>query len=215
MERWIAVVVGVILGAGCQGEPVEAVGSDAALDVGQPADARDDVDDPAESGDARAVDDGASSSDSAGATETATGERTAIEFPSSTSTARNATNGMTGSPFAIGYCRTAGDYVEELFSRAGAARRLILDVPIRDGTSGCGIGATHKFAVLVGSTKVGELSFVGSGGGVEKRLKNDFAFGPIEPNLAGKLRIRIEAATTVCVGGGTWGWLAGGSGAIE
>ena len=61
----------------------------------------------------------------------------------------------------------------------------------------------------VNGTFVGSFSYKGGTGGAVP-ITQSFSFGAITPP-AGKVTFRVTGNTTVCPGGGTWGFNTGGS----
>jgi hypothetical protein len=136
-------------------------------------------------------------------------EHTIVELPGEGAFGFNGTSGATGDPTAIGYSRMAGDYMEELFKRLTTMRKLHVEVVIDDQTQGCAKGSTNVFTVNINGKNVGSLSFITGSTVGERTLTGDFS-ASIDPSGVVGGKVRIEAASTVCVGGGSWQWRKGG-----
>ena len=103
----------------------------------------------------------------------------------------------------------SGASVEETFPRPVAATSLAVDLRMSDRTNGnCG-GGPLSWNVLVNGTVVGNYSY-NSGQGGEVPIQKTFTFASIAP-IDGQFTLRIVATSTVCSGGGSWNWIAGGS----
>ncbi|MBL8715061.1 MAG: hypothetical protein JNL79_03650 [Myxococcales bacterium] len=133
---------------------------------------------------------------------------TTVPFPNTTSTTSSGTLGAGGG----GMYFTTGSFVEERLARVAPVSKLDLAIKMSDATSGCGLSATHTWAVKVNGTTVGSYSWVGGAGGAssDKTIKQTYTFASIAP-VTGQITVRLEATTTVCSGGGSWNWYPGGT----
>jgi hypothetical protein len=132
---------------------------------------------------------------------------TTVVFPSSMLTV-----GVTPSGLLMGqlYFR-AGDFVEETFVRAATTTAIDMNFQIRDLTAGCAVGQPLSWNVLVNSAIVGSFTFSGGSGMGLRTITRTFAV----PAMSGSLRLRIQATTTVCSGGSSWSFVAGGSAVLR
>ena len=131
-----------------------------------------------------------------------------VVFPATTSTTRTGTLGAGG----WGWFQT-GDYVQSAFARTESIRQLSLNFLMSDATSGCAVGTTLTWAVKVNGTQVGTYSWTGGQATGDKTLAPTFGFAPMAP-VSGTFTLRLEALTTVCSGGGSWNWKAGGTATV-
>ncbi len=125
-----------------------------------------------------------------------------------------ATSDPVGGPGGAGTLNTGitryrmGDFVESSRTTAFAVSRIDLDFQMSDNTAGCAVGQALSWNVSVNGVVVGSYGFAGGSGASTHRVIQGFAFAPVP---AGTLTVRMEAATTVCPGGGSWGWTPGGT----
>ncbi len=139
---------------------------------------------------------------------------TTVTFPSTASTTYGTYPGS-GTLGAGGGARfyVSGDYVQESFSRATAATKLTVNFRMSDNTSSyCTVG-TLTWNVLVNGTVVGSYSWLGGSGG-DKTIAQTYSFASIAP-VSGKFTLRYQATRTVCSGGGSWNWYAGGTATLQ
>lgn len=118
-------------------------------------------------------------------------------------------------PFKLGYCMSKGDYIDQGFARTASMSKATVTLRIDDQTNGCSAGSTHRFDVVLDSVKIGQLAWttplVGTAG--VRTLSNAFTFASRAPSAAPS--ITIQAAESVCSGGGSWQWRSGGSVTIQ
>jgi hypothetical protein len=105
-----------------------------------------------------------------------------------------------------------GDFVQETFSRATPFSRLDVSFQMSDSTSGCAVGQPLSWNVLVNGTIVGTYGFAGGTRVDPRTITSSYTFAP-QP--AGPVTIRYEATSTVCPGGLSWNWVAGGSATLR
>ena len=133
-----------------------------------------------------------------------------VTFPSTSSSlggpAGTVPLGTTGARF-----RT-GDYVQEAFTRTTATSRLDLNFQMADLTSGCAVGQSLTWNVLVNGIVVGTYGFAGGSGVNPRTITGTYTFAS---QAAGSTTIRLEATSTVCSGGSSWNWIAGGTATLR
>lgn len=149
---------------------------------------------------------------------------TTVTFPSTTSTTVHPSDGFSA-PLGAGGGRAfsvAGDYVQQAFSRTAAITKLTVNFKMADGThSYCGVG-TLNWNVYINGTVIGSYSWIGGTVpyspsppmGPDQTISKTIAFASIAP-VGGTFTIRLQAATTVCAGGGAWNWFPGGTFTLE
>jgi hypothetical protein len=144
---------------------------------------------------------------------------TSVTFPTSAARVCSASGSCAtlGSGGGGRYFRR-GDYLEETIRLAGTGTlsRLSLAFEMSDYTTGCAVGATHSFNVMVAGRSVGFYSFVTAASPALRRtISERYAFAGTPASGAGAARdeytIRITAASTVCSGGSSWNWFPGGT----
>jgi hypothetical protein len=125
---------------------------------------------------------------------------TTVTFPSNSS---SASKGNISS-----YYWVAGEYVQESFARSAPVKQLDLSFTMTDSTSTyCSGMVTLFWNVKVNGTTVGSYSWpLGTGVGTHT-ISQTYTFAPI--STGGTATLRIEAASTVCGGGGAWKWNVG------
>jgi len=131
---------------------------------------------------------------------------TSVTFPSTTSKLYIMPGGTT-TTLGAGGCGsywTAGTYVEEIFDRKAVFSKIDLSTKISDCTGGCGTTPYYYFYVYVNGTYVGSFSYKGGTGGAPP-ISQTLTFAPVTPP-GGKVTLKITGQTTVCSGGGTWGF---------
>lgn len=128
---------------------------------------------------------------------------TAVTFPSAGSTIGVSPSGLLGSGGAAKLFHTAGDFIEESFSRSWPTSQLEVQFNMHDATK-CG---TVSWDVRVNGTSVGSFSWVGGTTASDKPVYQRLNFAPIAP-VGGKFTIRFVAnsSSTTCF----WSWIPGG-----
>jgi hypothetical protein len=136
-------------------------------------------------------------------------------FPTAGATVSNGTATTLG---AIGGTRyyTVGNFLEETVTFAGRSSigGLRLQIQMNDQTQGCAVGATHSFDVIVNGTTVGTYSFTTPAAAPAGTISIDrsLTFPAIAGGGGGNAyTIRLQATTSVCGGGNSWMWIAGGT----
>lgn len=134
-------------------------------------------------------------------------------FPASTSITWNPYAGMGTLGSGGGMIHfTSGAYVEDKLARALPVTKLDVNFRMYDGTSTmCAVG-TLTWAVKLNGVEVGKYSWVG-GTLSDRIVVQSYTFPPIAP-IDGTIKIRYEATSTVCSGGGSWNWYPGGTAAM-
>jgi hypothetical protein len=139
-----------------------------------------------------------------------------VAFPTDASTSCYAMGGcMPLGSGGGGVHYVSGDSLEETVTFAAPSiSGLSLSFDMDDLTAGCAVGAVNTFAVLVNGTRVGTYSFTSapSGTAVGRTSFNErYTFASIAGTGAGdRYTVRLEATSTVCPGGSSWNWFAGG-----
>jgi hypothetical protein len=139
-----------------------------------------------------------------------------VAFPTDASTSCYAMGGcMPLRSGGGGVHYVSGDSLEETVTFAAPSiSGLSLSFDMDDLTAGCAVGAVNTFAVLVNGTRVGTYSFTSapSGTAVGRTSFNErYTFASIAGTGAGdRYTVRLEATSTVCPGGSSWNWFAGG-----
>ncbi len=105
-----------------------------------------------------------------------------------------------------------GDFVQETFTRTQSFSRVDVNFQMSDQTTGCAAGQPLSWNVLVNGVVVGTYGFAGGSGVNPRTISRSYTFAT-QP--AGPVTIRYEATTTVCPGGASWNWIAGGSATIR
>ena len=136
---------------------------------------------------------------------------TPFVFPSTGSSTKAGALGAGGG----GRFYQAGDFVQQTFSRGICATSIDLDFTMSDFTDGCWcfVGTLH-WNVIVNGTAVGSYSFAGGsscGAGTSIAIKGTIPFSAAIAPIAGAFTVRLEATDTVCGGGSSWNWVAGGT----
>ncbi|MGZ3453920.1 MAG: MXAN_6577-like cysteine-rich protein [Polyangiales bacterium] len=125
---------------------------------------------------------------------------TTVTFPSNTSTA---SKGNISS-----YYWVSGEYVQESFARSAPVKQLDLSFTMTDSTSTyCSGMVTLVWNVKLNGTLVGTYSWALGTGTSTHTITKSYTFAPI--TTGGTATLRIEAASTVCSGGGAWKWNVG------
>jgi hypothetical protein len=98
--------------------------------------------------------------------------------------------------------------VQQSFARSAPVKQLDLSFTMTDSTSTyCSGMVTLVWNVKVNGTIVGSYSWpLGTGVGTHT-ISQTYTFAPIA--TGGTATLRIEAASTVCGGGGAWKWNVG------
>ncbi len=81
-----------------------------------------------------------------------------------------------------------------------------------DVTAGCAVGQALSWNVLVNGIVVGTYGFAGGSGVNPRTITGSYTFAS-QP--AGTVTLRLEATTTVCPGGSSWYWRAGGTATLR
>lgn len=125
---------------------------------------------------------------------------TTVTFPSNSSSASG--GGISQ------YYYIAGQYVQESFARSAAVKQLDLSLTMSDSTYPyCSGPVSLVWNVKVNGTLVGNYSWVSNTGVGTHTITQTYTFAPI--TTGGTATLRIEAASTVCGGGGAWKWNVG------
>lgn len=115
----------------------------------------------------------------------------------------------------LGYCKDAGDYMLDSVERSVVIKRVTVDLKVFDQTAGCAVGDTHKWDVEINGSKVGSMYLVTEKPNMgDRRLKGSFNVS-ISATATKIFFIKIVAASSVCDGGGSWQFRAGGSIVLE
>jgi hypothetical protein len=138
---------------------------------------------------------------------------TVVSFPTTTSVCAGP-----DSPGALGAGGggaryQVGDSVSQAYARAASSTKLVLDFTMSDETGGCAVGATLTWNVQLNGTVVGSYSWVTAAGSTHT-VSQTYSYAAIAP-VAGMFTIEAIATSTVCSGGGSWNWTAGGTATIE
>jgi hypothetical protein len=81
-----------------------------------------------------------------------------------------------------------------------------------DVTAGCAVGQALSWNVLVNGVVVGTYGFAGGTGVNPRTITGTYTFAS-QP--AGTATVRLQATTSVCPGGSSWNWIAGGSATLR
>jgi hypothetical protein len=135
-------------------------------------------------------------------------------FPSTGSQVGNtgSVTGTLGAGGGGGFRFTTGDFVQEGFTRTAAYTRLDLNFQMSDVTAGCAVGQALSWNVLVNGVVVGTYGFAGGTGVNPRTITGTYTFAS-QP--AGTATVRLQATTSVCPGGSSWNWIAGGSATLR
>jgi len=133
-----------------------------------------------------------------------------VTFPSTTSTVNNPAGALGAGGGAIKY--ESGDFVEQTFTTTTPTAQLALNFQMSDGTSGCAVGQPLAWNVLVNGIVVGTYGFAGGSLMTPRSITQSYSFASVP---AGPVTVRLQATTTVCSGGGSWNWVAGGSATLR
>jgi hypothetical protein len=147
-----------------------------------------------------------------GSCATGSGSATTVTFPSTTSTTTKGALGAGGS----GRYYDAGDYVQEAFARSGSVSKLDVSFKMIDFTDAtwCFSG-TLAWKVMVDGVQVGTFSWSsGYAYGATQTITKSYSFPAVAPS-SGEITLRYESTTSVCSGGGSWDWFAGGTATLE
>jgi hypothetical protein len=138
---------------------------------------------------------------------------TTVTFPSTTSTTHDGAGGGDAPLGAGGGGKffVSGSYVEETFPRTAPITRLDLNFKMSSLLSGCAAGSAVHFNVEVNGTVVGTYYFSGTG---DVPVTESYTFAAITPS-SGNVTLRYETTDTVCSGGSSWNWYAGGTATMQ
>jgi hypothetical protein len=129
-------------------------------------------------------------------------------FPATTSTTGGPAGAGTLGAGGGGVRYRAGDFVQSTFSRTQSFTRLDLSFRMSDTTAGCAVGQALSWNVLINGVVVGTYGFAGGSGVNPRTITQSYTF---TSRPAGSVVVRLESTTTVCSGGSSWNWIAGGS----
>lgn len=105
--------------------------------------------------------------------------------------------------------------MQQTFSRAVCSSSMDVDFNMSDFTDGfaCAVASPLRFNILLNGTIVGTYNFPGGTGGpfgTSWHVKGTIPYAAVSAS-GGAFTLRFEALDTVCAGGGSWDWIAGGS----
>lgn len=137
-----------------------------------------------------------------------------VEFPSEDSTKYNTSSTTVLGEGGGGSVYIAGSYVEETFTLTdfSSVNMLQYSIEMYDSTNTyCTVG-TLNFVISVNGTEVGSYSFEGGGVG-DMEFSDTLIFSEVSgAGSSGEdYTLRIESQETVCSGGGSYNWYAGGT----
>jgi hypothetical protein len=141
------------------------------------------------------------------------GSTTDVSFPTTTSTCAGQSPGPLGSGGTSEYRWESGDSVSQAYARTTSSVELILDFQMSDSTEGCGAGVTLDWNVELNGTVVGSFSWLSASASTHT-VSETYTYTAIAP-VSGEFTIEVIATSTVCVGGGSWDWIPGGTATIE
>jgi hypothetical protein len=78
----------------------------------------------------------------------------------------------------------------------------------------CGTGIVLSWNVTVNGVVVGTYSWTAGTGATTHAISATYTYTSIAPS-AGGFTIALVATSTICVGGGSWNWVAGGTATIQ
>jgi hypothetical protein len=149
------------------------------------------------------------------------GECTDVEFPAGDSVQFEAGGGI---PYLVSDADrtwTTGSYVEDtLVGDSTSITSITLDFDWEDGTGGCHGGLATSFDVTVNGISVGRWESIADGADFGPDIVPVFVavdFAPIagEGPSSNEYTVRMEqSSATICGGGGSWNFLAGGNTAL-
>ncbi len=135
-----------------------------------------------------------------------------VVFPSTTATVGGPDGTGTLGSGGGGLRFQAGDFVQQAFTTTYATTALDLQFDMTDVTAGCAVGQPLSWNVLVNGAVVGTYGFPGGSGTSPRTITQSYTFASVP---AGSVTVRLEATTSVCSGGGSWNWVAGGTATIR
>jgi hypothetical protein len=136
-------------------------------------------------------------------------------FPSTTSTTGGPDGSGTLGAGGGGVRFQAGDFVTQSYSCVNASiSKLTVNFQMSDETDlYCFVG-TLSWNVEVNGIVVGTYSWVGGGGPTTQTISQTYTFSPIA-SAGGSYKLEFIATSTVCPGGQSWNWIAGGSASMD
>ena len=137
-----------------------------------------------------------------------------VEFPRSSSVVSKSGSGL-GTISSGWYIWTAGDYVEDTYAGTGLSSitGLTFTLRVTDATNGvCGYIPWYEYDIYVNGNYESTVRYPrGNNYGLTTFYAAAGFSGPVSAAAGTTYTIRMQAADTICGGGGSYKWEAGGS----